>query len=280
MSGGSSPSNVTTTNTTSLPSWLSSANQYGVGQAQQLYQQGGPKYYQGSTVAPLSSIQEQYLTNANGLGANGNPTLGAANNYTQSVLGGSYLSPNANPYLAGTFNNAANAVQNRVSSEFGSAGRNIEASIPVQNDQMNQLANEIYGGNYQNGINQMNVAATNANNLNSSNLANLGAVGNAGALEQQQSQNYINGAMNAWNYNQQLPYSNLSNYMGTVNSLAHGSTSTSQQPVYQNSAGNMLGGAMAGASLLNALNSGGSNSGLGSGLFSLINGGSSFFSPE
>ena len=256
MSGGaSSPSNVTTTNTTSLPPWLSNANQYGVGQAQQLYQQGGPKYYQGSTVAPLSSIQEQYLTNANGLGANGNPTLGAANDYTQSVLGGSYLNPNSNPYLAGTFNNAANAVQNRVSSEFGSAGRNIEASIPVQNDQMNQLANEIYGGNYQNGINQMNVAATNANNLNSSNLANLGAVGNAGALEQQQSQNYINGAMNAWNYNQQLPYSNLSNYMGTVNSLAHGSTSTSQQPVYQNSAGNMLGGAMAGASLGSSLSS-------------------------
>lgn len=253
MSSG--PSNVTTTQNSSLPPWLSNANQYGAGQAQQLYQKGGPQYYPGSTVAPLSSIQEQYLTNANNLGTNGNPTLGAANGYTQNVLDGNYLNPSSNPYLASTFNQAANAVQNRVSSEFGQAGRNIEASIPVQNDQMNQLATQIYGGNYQNERNLQQQAATNATNLNGANLANLGATAQAGALEQQQAQNYIGGAMNAWNYNQQLPYSNLSNYMNTVNSLAHGGTTTSSQPVYQNSAGNMLGGAMAGASLGSTLSS-------------------------
>ncbi|WP_426664075.1 hypothetical protein [Rhodanobacter aciditrophus] len=278
MSSG--PSNVTTTNATSLPSWLNDANQFGAGQAQQLYQKGGPQYYPGSTVAPLSSIQEQYLTSANSLGTGGNPTLGAANGYTQNVLDGNYLNPDSNPYLASTFNQAANAVQNRVSSEFGQAGRNIEASIPVQNDQMNQLATQIYGGNYQNERNLQQQAAANTPGLNASNLANLGAVGQAGALEQQQAQNYINGAQSAWNYNQQLPYSNLSNYMNQVNALAHPVTQTNSQPVFQNTAGNITGGLMAGASLLNALNSGGSNSGLGSGLFSLINGGSSFFSPE
>lgn len=252
---GSSPSNVTTTNTTSLPSWLNTANQFGAGQAQQLYQKGGPQYYPGSTVAPLSSIQEQYLTSANNLGTGGNPTLGAANGYTQNVLDGNYLNPDSNPYLASTFNNAANAVQNRVSSEFGQAGRNIEASTPVQNDQMNQLATQIYGGNYQNERNLQQQAAANTPGLNASNLANLGAVGQAGALEQQQAQNYITGAQNAWNYNQQLPYSNLSNYMNQVNALAHPVTQTNTQPVFQNTAGNVLGGAMAGSSLGSSLSS-------------------------
>ena len=51
-------------------------------QAQSLYKTGGAQYYPGSTVAPLSSQQEQYLTNANKLGAQGNPTLNAANSYT------------------------------------------------------------------------------------------------------------------------------------------------------------------------------------------------------
>jgi len=252
---GSSPSNVTTTNTTSLPSWLNDANQYGVGQAQQLYQKGGPQYYPGSTVAPLSSIQEQYLTSANNLGTSGNPTLGAANGYAQNTLDGNYLNPSSNPYLASTFQQAAKGVQNQVSSEFGNAGRNIEASIPVQNDQMNQLATQIYGGNYQNERNLQQQAAATVPGLNTSNLANLGAVGQAGALEQQQAQNYIGGAQSAWNYNQQLPYTNLTNYMGLINSLAHPVTQTNTQPVFQNTAGNMLGGAMAGSSLGSSLSS-------------------------
>jgi len=265
MSGGSSPSNVTTTQNTTLPSWLNNANQYGVGQAQQLYQKGGPQYYPGSTVAPLSSIQEQYLTSANNLGANGNPALGAATDYTKSVLGGSYLNPNSNPYLDATFNQAANAVQNRVGSEFAGAGRNIESSIPVQNDQMNQLATSIYGGNYQNERNLQQQAAANAPNLNAANLSNLGATANAGALEQQQAQNYITGAQNAWNYNQQLPYNNLSQYMTLANSLAHGNTSTSTQPVFQNTAGNMVGGALAGSQIGSGMGQYGSLIGAGLG---------------
>jgi hypothetical protein len=261
----SSPSHVTTTQNTQLPSWLDSANQYGVGQAQQLYQRGGPQFYPGSTVAPLSSIQENYLTAANDLGTNGNPTLTAANGETQRTLGGQYLDPNSNPYLASTFNQAANAVQNRVSSEFGASGRNLEASIPVQNDQMNQLATQIYGGNYANERQLMGQAANSAIGLNTSNLANLQGVAQAGALSQQQAQNYINGAQTAWNYNQNLPYTNLNNYMGLINSLQHGAMQTNQQPVFQNTAGNVMGGALAGSQVGSGMGQYGSLIGAGIG---------------
>lgn len=162
------------------------------------------------------------------------------------MLSGKYLNPSSNPYLQDTFHQAANQVQQQVGSQFAGMGRNLEASIPVQNDQMNQLATQIYGGNYANERNNMQQAASMVPSLNGANLANLGAMGQAGALQQQQSQNYIDAAQNRWNYNQNLPWQNLNNYMGTVNSLAHGDTSTQQQPVFHNRAAGALGGAMAG----------------------------------
>jgi len=82
--------------------------------------------------------------------------------------------------------------------------------------------------------------------LNSANLANLGALGQAGALQQQQAQNYIDAAQNRFNYNQNLPYQNLNQYMGLINSMQHGATTTNQQPVFHNRAAGAMGGAMAG----------------------------------
>lgn len=162
------------------------------------------------------------------------------------MLGGKYLSPASNPYLQDTFHQAANQVQNQVGSQFAGMGRNLEASIPVQNDQMNQLATQIYGGNYANERNNMQSAAQNAVSLNGASLANLGALGQAGALQQQQAQNYADAAQNRWNYNQNLPWQNLNNYMGSINSLQHGGTSTEQQPVFHNRTAGALGGAMTG----------------------------------
>lgn len=49
---------------------------------------------------------------------------------------------------------------------------------------------------------------------------------------QNQAQNYLNAQMNQWNYNQNLPYQNLANYENMINSLSHGNTTTSTQPVY------------------------------------------------
>src|SRR6185503_12579179 len=65
------------------------------------------------------------------------------------VLNGSYL--NSNPYLDATFNEAAGAVTNQVQSNFGLAGRNargVDAAGFAQ-EGYNDLANQIYGGNYQ-----------------------------------------------------------------------------------------------------------------------------------
>ena len=96
-------------------------------------------------------------------------------------------------------------------------------------------------------------AAAGVPGLNGAGLNNLSAVAGAGALEQQQAQNYTNAAQQMWNYNQQLPYSNLGTYMNTINSLAHGGTTTNQQPVFSNTSGQIAGGVTAGLGLLSAL---------------------------
>lgn len=75
--------------------------------------------------------------------------------------------------------------------------------------------------------------------------------------------------MNQYNYNQQLPYNNLNNYMNTVNSMSHGSSTTSTQPVYNNQAGSALGGMASGAAMGTAIMPGwGTAIGAGVGLLS------------
>lgn len=232
MSGGDSPSNVTQTNVTQLPSWLNNANTFGAQQAANLYNTGGPAYYPGNTVAPFSPLQEEYFTGVQNAAANGDPNANAGANFVQGQLAGEYANPASNPYLQSTFANAADAVQNQLGTEFAGAGRNPQASIGAQADQMNQLANDIYGGQYDEGMNQMMQAAQLAPAYNSMDLQNLANLGAAGSQLQEQSQNMINANQNLYDYYAQLPYTNLGTYMGTVNSLAHGGSDSATTPYF------------------------------------------------
>src|SRR5690349_883830 len=105
--GGGTPSNTTTTSVQQLPAWLNNANTFGASQAQNLYNQGGPAYYPGNTVAPFSPMQEQYFSGVENLAQNGTPIQNSATNAETNILNGNNLSPSSNPYLQDTFNQAA-----------------------------------------------------------------------------------------------------------------------------------------------------------------------------
>lgn len=253
--------------------------QAGVPMAMQGYgiaQQGVPMAQQGYNVA-----QQDYQPTNQGLSqiqqtaAGPNASQGAqqANEFETS---GALLNPASNPYLQQTFQQGANQVQNALSSQFGAAGRNTLASAPVQSDEMNNLATQLYGGAYNTGLNTMTQASALApsidagtyqpgqqllnastaalnnnagvysagnnilnagNNLQNSgnNVLNAGVnlqgsannvlnAGNnaltAGAGLQGQTQNQINANMAQWNYNQQLPYNQLSWYSGLLGTNA------------------------------------------------------------
>lgn len=65
------------------------------------------------------------------------------------TLQGDFLSPDTNPYLEQTFNRAADLTRGRLDTEFSGAGRNLGASLPARSEELQTLANSIYGGNYQ-----------------------------------------------------------------------------------------------------------------------------------
>lgn len=134
--------------------------------------------------------------------------------------------------------------------EFAGSGRNPEASLAAQSDQMNQLANQIYGGAYSNGLTQMQGALQESPAVAEQSLMGLNLLGNAGAQLQGQAQQMIGANQGRYDYYAQLPWINLNNFMGQVNNLAHGGTSTTTQPFYGNSkAENAIGGAATGAAL-------------------------------
>lgn len=70
-----------------------------------------------------------------------------AQTLTLNTLQGDYL--NNNPYLDQTFQNAANATRTQLSSEFAGQGRDLGAALPARSEQLQHLASNIYGGNYQ-----------------------------------------------------------------------------------------------------------------------------------
>lgn len=220
MSSGASQAG-TTTNTQTPPAYMYPYIGTALGQAGNLLQTGGPKYYPGQQVASFNPAQQA--------------AMGGTLNLDQNLMQGS-----GNPYENSMFNQAALATQGQLASQFAGSGRNLDASMPLRSDQLNNLATNFYGQNYQNDI---------QNALGASNQA-LGI----GSQIQNQSQNLIDASKNAYNYNQQLPFSNLQQYESFLTGVQPGQQT--QSPYFTNPAANTLGEGLAAASIYKDLGSG------------------------
>lgn len=202
---------TTQTQTAQAPSWQLPYLQYGLNQAQGNYQNiSSPT----QLVAPFSDQQNQAIQGITDLATN-NPTLGSASGYVQSVLSGS---PASNPYLDSMFNQGANAVQNRLESEFAGSGRNVIGSLPVQSDELNNLAAQLYGGAYNTGVQQQENALASAPNVVGSQLGLQSGLFGAGQNVQNLAQQYIT-----------APQNFLNNYLSQVTGNL-GRTVTTQEP--------------------------------------------------
>ncbi len=158
------------------------------GQAQQLYLDGGPDYFPGSTVVPFSNqtqtglnmIEQQAMGGtplnqgvqdyATGVFAGNNPTMQAYQDFLGSTgtdtlsatAGGDFL--NANPYLDQMFDTASGRVTEQfnedvmpgINAAFSMAGRtgspaHMNAATDASGelaDSLTGMASDIYGGNY------------------------------------------------------------------------------------------------------------------------------------
>lgn len=223
MSGGG----TNTVSQTTVPEWLKPYLTSNLQQGQALENQGGPEMEQ--QIAPLNSMQNTGLSQISAAAGAPNAS-GAADQQLQTMESGAYLNPSTNPYLQGTFNTAAQGVQNSLDSQFGAAGRNILASAPVQSDQMNNLANQIYGGAYQSGMQNMVQGAALAPSVDAGTYQPGQQMLQAGSGLQGQAQNVLNAQSNEYNYQQALPYNTASWYsslLGQNSSPFMGSSQTS-----------------------------------------------------
>jgi hypothetical protein len=270
MSGGSQ----NTVSQQTVPSWLQPALMSNISEGQQLNAGGGPQYYPGQQVASLTPLQTAGISQVGQL-AQGPNASSTAQNQNMNIESGAYLNPSTNPYLAGTLTTAEQGVQNPIESEFGSAGRNVVGSAPVQSSAMNQLANEIYGGAYQSGMSNMVNSQYASPSLDAGTYMPAQQELQTGAGVQQQNQNQIQALMNQYNYQQQLPENMLSWLSGITSgngspfSAGSSSTSGTNNPWLTG-----LGGATALGGLANESGLLGYLGSLGGGVGSLFAGGS------
>jgi hypothetical protein len=139
MSSSGSPQTTTTRN--EPPAYLIPHLQQGATAAGGLYRRGG------TPIAPMSPQTTQSLQMAEQRALAGSPVSGAAQNYATQTLQGGFMG--SNPWLDQTFNRAAMATQNQLASQFGRSGRDPSESQYLRGEQLNNLATNIYGGDYE-----------------------------------------------------------------------------------------------------------------------------------
>lgn len=261
MGSSSTPSRTTTVN--EPPAFIQPYMQYGAEQSRALYGTGGPQYYPGNTVVPFSEQTENALGLTEQRALQGSPVNQAAQGYATRTLNTAPTSQFGNvdnPYLNATFNKAADAVQQRLGTQFAGNGRNIEASRAVNADELNNLATGIYGGAYESERNRMaqdlsqqrahqfGVAGL-APNLANQDYVDLQALQGVGGQVEDLTGRLMEDQAARWDFSQNAPQTNLDNYIARITGGYPGGTSTQTTPTYRNRTAGAAGGAMAGAQM-------------------------------
>lgn len=170
MSSG--PKNVTSTTNTAPPDYMVPAlkdvtNQAGTANLDLTRRNIGN---QGQTAAGLEAMFNR--------GAQGSPQLSQAMQTNMDTMQGNFI--NSNPYLDQTFNRAADLTRGRLSSEFAGAGRNQGASMPARSEELQTLASNIFGGNYQSERDRMGQAVSQSIPLANTDWQNIQGMVDAG----------------------------------------------------------------------------------------------------
>ena len=170
---------------------------------------GTPTQTGDSTVSPMNSMETNALNQTSNLGTNGSSALNAANTSMTNILSGDPANNSA--ILSG--------VVPQLTSQFTGGGLSDNPNV----------ANAVSQGATQALLNNQNQAANTANTLYNTQLGGAQAAYGAGQQQQNQDQNVLTNKVNAYNYYQQLPYTQLNQYANLVNGQ-YGSTTTTSQP--------------------------------------------------
>jgi len=217
------------TTTTSIDPTIQPFLSYGLGEAQRLYQTGGPQYYPGQTYVSPSQTTQTGLQALEQRAMQGNPLLGLAQGQLAGTIGGQFLG--GNPFFQGAFAPAAQAATAQFNKAIGDvtsaasrAGRYGSGAMErLQGQASNQLAQQLANTAgqlaYQNyaqerGLQQAaTMAAPQMSQADYQDIQNLLAAGQAreGYTGQQLASDIAR-----YNYMQNLPQQNLSAFLSSV----------------------------------------------------------------
>ena len=246
----------TITSTTAPSAEIAPYQQYGLSEAQRLYQAGG------SPVAPQSDATQAGLQAMTKRATDGSPLLAAAQTQQMGTIAGDYLS--GNPFFQGAFQPAAQAATSTFNSSIGNIGSQASragrygsgAFGDLQNQASGQLAQGLTNTagrlayqNYSDERGRQEQAATNAPLMAQADYVDIQKLLGAGNVQDQYAQMQNN-----------QPQIALQNYLSSLG-LDMGQSSTQSTPYYTNDTANTLGDLSSVANILSALNdqSGGSS---------------------
>jgi len=249
---------MATTTTSQIDPTIQPFLQYGLTEAQKLYQGGGPQYYGGQTFVSPSQTTQTGLQALEARASQGNPLLQSAQGQLQNTISGGFLQ--GNPFFQGAFQPAAQAAQSRFEQTLGDVGSAASRAGRYGGGAMQTLEDRASGQfaksladtagqlAYQNYAQeramqqQATMAAPQMAAADYQDIQNMLAAGQAregytGAQQQAD--------MTRFNFLQNQPQQNLQNYLSLVygNPLGRVASSTTSGAADTSTLQNLLGGA-------------------------------------
>ena len=134
---------MATTTTSQIDPTIQPYLGYGLQQAQQMYQGGGPAYYGGQTYVSPSTTTQTGLQALEARASMGNPLLQSAQNQLQNTVSGGFLG--GNPFFQGAFQPAAKAAEMQFKQTLGDIGSKASLAGRYGSGTMGQLQDRAAG---------------------------------------------------------------------------------------------------------------------------------------
>ena len=261
---------MATTTTSTVDPTIAPYLTYGLGQAQQLYQGGGPQYYTGETFVAPSQTTQAGLQALETRALAGNPLTGAAQQQLQGTIGGAYLG--GNPFFQGAFAPAAQAAQTQFQQTLGDIGSKASLAGRYGSGAMGNLQNRATGQyaqaltntagqlayqNYEAERQRQQQATGLAPQMAATDYQDIQQLLNAGQLREGYQGQQLGADVQRFNFLQNQPQQNLQNYMSLVygNPLGRVGQSTSSGAADTSTLQKLLGTAATGAGIYKNLGS-------------------------
>ena len=257
----------TSTTTTAVDPTIQPYLTYGLSEARKQYEGGGPQFYTGQGYVGPSTATQTALQALQARAMAGNPLLAQAQGNVSGMIAGDYLG--GNPFFQGAFQPAASAAQTAfqksigdISSAASKAGRYGSGAMgDLQSqaagtfaqklaDTAGKLSYENYAQERQNQMRALGMAP----GLAEADYGDINKLLGAGQLGEGYQTSALQADMARYNFEQNAPQRNLTNYLNMVYGFPAGKTTSTNTPYYTNPTATTLGTGLLGLNFYNTAN--------------------------